>query len=42
MDQLTLFPLVAVETEGYAHPEPRSDDADDNTATDDDMRTEAA
>ncbi|WP_263448894.1 hypothetical protein [Streptomyces olivaceus] len=32
MDQLNLFPLSALQTEGYAQPEPRDTD-DDTTET---------
>lgn len=34
MDQPTLFPLTALQAEGYAQPEPRDDEAEENEAAD--------
>ncbi|WP_276205343.1 hypothetical protein [Streptomyces prasinopilosus] len=43
MDQLNLFPLSALKTEGYAQPEPRWGDTDDTAVeTEVEQQAEAA
>ena len=42
MDQITLFPLSDLQTEGYAQPEPRNDEESVDEAADDEVGAEAA